>query len=172
MDAAQKPSTQQGSTLPPKSLCQDSSPSGAPCVACLVIYFRSLMYCLCSASGARKEEQGEKAEEEGACCVESIPFNTLRSLIAVIEAIVIGYMRSTIHTYTFTCQAISVAMLPCRKHDVQFCDKHVPVFLPLSWRKSEQKSVRRNSLPDVIVAVCVGASLWCVKHQLATVPCR
>jgi hypothetical protein len=55
----------------------------------IVIYFRSLMCYLCSASGARKEEQGEKAEEEGACCVESIPFNALRSLIAVVEAIVI-----------------------------------------------------------------------------------
>ena len=37
----------------------------------------------CSASGARQEEQGEKAEEESACCVEGVPVNTLCSLIAV-----------------------------------------------------------------------------------------
>jgi hypothetical protein len=41
------------------------------------------MCYLCSPSGARKEEQREKAEEEGACCIESIPVNTLCSLIAV-----------------------------------------------------------------------------------------
>lgn len=60
-----------------------------------VIYFCSLMCYPCSASGAREEEQGEKAEEEGACRVESVPFNTLRSLIAVIKAVVIEDMCST-----------------------------------------------------------------------------
>jgi len=74
-------------------------------------------------------------------------------------------MRSTNVYNTYTRQAMSVAMLPCRKHDVQLRDKHDPVFPPLYWRKSEQNPFRINSFPDVIVAACVGASLWCVKHQ-------
>jgi hypothetical protein len=53
---------------------------------------------------------------------------------------------------------MSVAMLPCRKHDVRLRDEHVAIFPPLSWRKSEQNTVRINSFPDVIVAACVGAS--------------
>ena len=35
-------------------------------------------------------------------------------------------------------------------------------FNPFYWRKSEQNTVRINSLPDVIVAACIGASLQCV----------
>jgi hypothetical protein len=59
------------------------------------------------------------------------------------------------HTYTFICQAISVVMLPCRKHDVQLRDKHVLVFPPLFWRKSEQPC------PDQFVAGCdCGGMCW------------
>lgn len=39
-------------------------------------------------------------------------------------------------------------------------------FNPFYWRKSEQNTVRINSLPDVIVAAYIGASLQCVKHPV------
>jgi hypothetical protein len=148
MDAAQKSATQQSSTLPPESLRQDNSPPGASCVTFPACHFTSalLMCYLRSASGAGKEEQGQKAKEESACCIESIPVDTFRSLIAVNQGrsyYSMGICGLPMHTYTYTCQAMSVAMLPCRNHDVQLCDKHVPVFpLLLYWRKSEQKTVR------------------------------
>jgi hypothetical protein len=44
---------------------------------------------VCSASGADKEEQGQEAEEEGACCVECIPVDTLRTLISPFDKAVI-----------------------------------------------------------------------------------
>ena len=91
---------------------------------------------MCSASGADKEEQGqgEEAEEEGACRVECIPVDALRTLISRFDKSVIiirGHalyqiivpMPMNIHTYT--CQAMSVAMLTRRKHDVRLRDKRV-----------------------------------------------
>jgi len=39
---------------------------------------------VCSAARAQQEEQ-ETAEEESACCIESIPVNTLRSLISLFD---------------------------------------------------------------------------------------
>jgi hypothetical protein len=78
-----------------------------------------------SASGARKEKQGEKAKE-GSCCVESIPFNTLRTLIARFDKSRNhkGMCALCIHIHML-CQAMSVVMLPRRKHDVQLRDKHI-----------------------------------------------
>ena len=60
------------------------------------------------------------------------------------------------HTYTYTCQAVSVAMLPCRKHDVQLRDKHVPVFPPLFLAQ-----IRTEHCPDQFVSGCdCGGMYW------------
>ena len=140
MDAAQEPSTQQGSPLPPEPLRQDSPPAGAPYVAVLLISvcFRSTdgLSCVHSASGAHQEEQGKKAEEEGSCCVAGIPVDTLRTLISQFgKAVIItrwGYgvyqcIVRCICIYTDTHakpRAMSVVTLPRRKHDVRLRDKH------------------------------------------------
>jgi hypothetical protein len=88
----------------------------------------ALMVIACSASGARKEEQGEKAEEESAYCVERIPLNTLRSLNPQFDKshdhYSMGICALPMRTYTYTCQDMSVVMLPRRKHDVRLRDKH------------------------------------------------
>jgi hypothetical protein len=122
-------------------------------VACLVSFrFRVLMCYACSASGAHQEEQGEKAEEESARCVEGVPVNTLCSLIAVNKGrnhYSMGTCALPMHTYTYTYQAMSVAMLPCRKHDVQLRDKHVLVFPPLF-----PAQIRTEHCPDQLVTVC------------------
>jgi hypothetical protein len=166
MDAAQEPSTQQGSPLPPEPLRQNSPPAGAPCVACLtnIVCFRSTdgLSCVRSASGAHQEEQGEqgeKAEEEGACCFAGIPVDTLCTLISrFCKAVIIirwGYavyqcIVRCIYIYTDTHarpQAMSVVMLPRRKHDVRLRDKHVCmlpcIFTPLSG--VNQKAIRFDS---------------------------
>ena len=60
------------------------------------------------------------------------------------------------HTYTYTCQAMSVAMLPCRKHDVRLRDKHVPVFSPLFLAQ-----IRTEHCPDQFVPGCdCGGMYW------------
>jgi hypothetical protein len=102
----------------------------------------------CSASRARKKEQRQKAEEERACCIEGILVDTLCSLIAVNKSRNY-YSMSKMHTYTYTCQAMSVAMLPCRKHDVQLRDKHVAVFPPLFLAQ-----IRTEHYPDQVVTGC------------------
>jgi hypothetical protein len=116
------------------------------------------MCYLRSASGAGKEEQGQKAKEESACCVESIPLDAFRSLIAVNEGrsyYSMGIGGLPMHTYTYTCQAMSVAMLPCRKHDVQLRDKHIPVF-PLLLAQ-----IRTENCPDQFVTGCdCGGMCW------------
>ena len=164
MDAAQKSATQQSSTLPPESLRQDNSPPGASCVTFPACHFTSalLMCCLRSASGAGKEEQGQKAKEESACCVESIPVDTFCSLIAVNQGrsyYSMGICGLPMHTYTYTCQPMSVAMLPCRNHDVQIRDKHVPVF-PLLLAQ-----IRTENCPDQIrysTGCDCGGICWCL----------
>jgi len=55
------------------------------------LFFRSAdgLSFVVSASGAHQIEQGEKAEEERARCIESLPVNTLRSLISLFDKAVI-----------------------------------------------------------------------------------
>jgi hypothetical protein len=70
------------------------------------------MCYLRSASGARKEEQGQKAEEERACCFESFPVNTLRSLIAVNKSRscysmgICALPMYTVHTHVKPCPSL------------------------------------------------------------------
>jgi hypothetical protein len=122
-------------------------------LSCLCTFTSAMLISyLRSASGASKEEQGHKAKEERACCVESIPVNTFRSLIAVNISrshYSMGICSLPMHTYTFTCQAMSVVMLPCRKHDVQLRDKHVPVFQPILLAQ-----IRTEYCPDQFVTGC------------------
>src|SRR6266446_3632133 len=148
MDAAQESATQQGCTLPPESLRQDSSPSGAPCVDCFTHYHFASVVLMCypySASRTRKEEQREEAEEERACCVESIPVNALCSLIAVNKGrnyYPMEIYALPMHTYTFTCLSLC-----CHAENMMFnfMISMFPYFHPSSWRKSEQNTVRINS---------------------------
>jgi hypothetical protein len=127
---------------------------------------------VCSASGADKEEQGQEAKEEGACCVECIPVDTLRTLISRFDNAVIiirwryALYQSTVPMHmnirTYTCQAMSVAMLPRQKHDVRLCDERVCVLPCIPILPLFQAQIRKISdrfSPDVIVAACFGAIL-------------
>ena len=79
-----------------------------------------------SAPGTCKEEQGQKTEEEPARCLGSILVDSFRSLISRVDKSrnhSMGLCALCMHTYTYTCQAMSVVMLPRRKHDVLLPDK-------------------------------------------------
>jgi len=71
--------------------------------------FALMGYFLCSPSGARKEEQGQKAQEEGPgpCCVEGILVDTFRSLILRFDKSR-NYSRSNV-----VCVHINTIGRPC-----------------------------------------------------------
>lgn len=69
---------------------------------------------------------------------------------------------------TYTCQAMSVAMLPCRKHVVRLRDKRACVLPCIPILPLFQAQIRKISdrfSPDVIVAACVGAICGVRDHQ-------
>jgi hypothetical protein len=81
------------------------------------------MCYLRSASGTGKEEQGQKAKEESACCIESIPVDIIRSLIAVNQGrsyYSMGICGLPMHTYTVHTHVKPCPSLCCHAETMMF----------------------------------------------------